>query len=169
MLTRVFILIILSSLLVGCYFGPSLEPVATIPPSPPTSLPEIDPSETGLINGKVFITGMYSGAVAEQLVEFQNGTLEEKTFKIELVPCIEESLYEGYVDGLKYARLWTSFPDILTIPPKSKSGIVVVLDIPSGTKVPDKLWEFRIRFTEIEKEFKMVQVALESRFFVSMR
>ena len=173
----VCLLITILMFLVGCASVEPLPPVepqpevvpeVVLPPSQPSSL-EVRPGEIGLVDcGKIYISNYYPGARAEAFININNGFPEVRKFGLELMEATD--LDSGYVDGYGWVWVndWVLFDKEVMIEGNSVGSTMVVLEIPKGTKVPSKKWEFWIRVTDLTQTGR-VQTALGSRFLVSMR
>ena len=167
------LLVALMVLLVGCTGIQPIppvqsEPVPPMPPSQPSNM-QVRPNEIGLIDsGKIYIGNYYPGARAEAFININNGFPEARKFGLELMKATD--LESGYADGYGWVWVndWVLFPREVTVEGSSVGSVMVALEVPKGTTVPSRKWEFWILVTDLSQIGK-VQTALGSRFLVSMR
>lgn len=145
---KLVLFIIVLVLLIGC--------------SPPTSKLE---SRNWVSPGKVWISNYYPGARAEYAIVLHNGNLEDAVFDVNY--RASSSPLEGYtsID----ASSWVIITDSsVVLKGRETRKVLIVLEVPKGTEVVVKKWEFWIGTSE---RFPGAQVVAENgvRFLVSMK
>jgi hypothetical protein len=123
--------------------------------------------ETWLSPGVVEISNLYPGAQAEWEIKIHNGNQNEAQFAIEYAP--PNRTREGYSIAPIEAADWVIIADPSPVlASKETRAVIISVEIPKGTIVSGKKWEFWILAYDTNQN-KQIRTQLASRWLVTMK
>lgn len=132
----------------------------------------VDPREppvdqTWISPAKVTVGNFYPGARAECELQVHNGNDTQAAFSVSY--RYPDNVGDGYVKPPVEAKDWVIVADDSPIlAPKETRNILIALDLPKGTKIFGKSWEFWISVKDMS-QIGMVQTELCARWLINMR